>query len=88
MKLEIIINLIVVILTELIHVFCFKVCIDEKMNFNFKKIIVLILISIVNLINNLYNIMFFKIIISFILLVFLTYTWYKKNIKQTILLVL
>lgn len=80
-----IINLLVTILTELIHVVCFKFCVNEKLNINFKKITILIIISIVGLANNLYNIMVIRIGASFLLLVLLNYYWFKKGIKKTII---
>ena len=83
---ELITGLITMMITEYVHVICFKYCINEKLNVTFWKVLLLILLSSINFFNNLYNIVSFKILIILILLVILLYFWFKKDLKKTIII--
>lgn len=81
----VIIGIILMLLTEFVHVLCFKYINNYNLNINKNKIILLFFVSLINFINNFYNVNIFKILISFTLLVLLNYIWFKKNLKETIL---
>ena len=81
-----VIGIIIIILTEFIHVLCFSRIINEPLNLKVSKICVLIIISFLNAFNNYFNLFLFKIISSLILLIILNYFWFKKGLKKTIIL--
>ena len=45
---ELITGLITMMITEYVHVICFKYCINEKLNVTFWKVLLLILLSSIN----------------------------------------
>ena len=62
----VIIGIILMLLTEFVHVLCFKYINNYNLNINKNKIILLFFVSLINFINNFYNVNIFKILISFV----------------------
>lgn len=67
-----------------VFVYCFGKLINKKIEYNFKTILLFILITMVTFMNNLYNIAVLKIIIATITIIVTNYLIFKVKLKDTI----
>ena len=79
-----IIEYLTVVFTELIHLLCYKKMKEASLGINKKKIICLLITSLIILINNIYFSVIIKTIISFGLMCLLMHYWFEDNILHTV----
>lgn len=83
MILEIIIGFFVVILSLMIFILSYKKLTKQKLNFNIKKIILIMVIAILIMANNIFNVNAFKVVTTVILMFAMVKFWFKDNNKKT-----
>lgn len=82
MILEIIIGFFVVILSLMIFILSYKKLTKQKLNFNIKKVLLLMGFALLMMANNIFNVNTFKAITSYFIILLLTKIWFKdKNSK-------
>lgn len=82
MILEIIIGFFVVILSLIIFILSYKKLTKQKLNFNIKKVLLLMGFALLMMANNIFNVNTFKAITSYFIILLLTKIWFKdKNSK-------
>ena len=82
MILEIIIGFFVVILSLMIYILSYKKLTKQKLNFNIKKVLLLMGFALLMMANNIFNVNTFKAITSYFIILLLTKIWFKdKNSK-------
>ncbi len=82
MILELIVGYFSVVFAMFIHVLCFKRCVERKLDIKWFKILATLLVSVLIMLNNVFNIDFFKSIICFILIFILCKIWFNEaNVK-------
>ena len=82
MILEIIIGFFVVILLLMIFILSYKKLTKQKLNFNIKKVLLLMGFALLMMANNIFNVNTFKAITSYFIILLLTKIWFKdKNSK-------
>ncbi len=82
MILEIIIGFFVVILSLMIFILSYKKLTQQKLNFNIKKVLLLMGFALLMMANNIFNVNTFKAITSYFIILLLTKIWFKdKNSK-------
>ena len=82
MILEIIIGFFVVILSLMIFILSYKKLTKQKLNFNIKKVLLLMGFALLMMANNIFNVNTFKEITSYFIILLLTKIWFKdKNSK-------
>lgn len=79
-----VIEYLTVVFTELIHLLCYKKMKEASLGINKKKIICLLITSLIILINNIYFSVIIKTIISFGLMCLLMHYWFEDNILHTV----
>lgn len=83
MILEIIIGFFVVFLSEMIFILSYKKLTKQSLNINIKKIILIMVIAILIMANNIFNVNAFKVVITVILMFAMVKFWFKDNNKKT-----
>lgn len=83
MILEIIIGFFVVILSLMIFILSYKKLTKQSLNINIKKIILIMVIAILIMANNIFNINAFKVVTTVILMFAMVKFWFKDNNKKT-----
>lgn len=82
MILEIIIGFFVVILSLMIFILSYKKLTKQKLNFNIKKVLLLMGFALLMMANNIFNVNTFEAITSYFIILLLTKIWFKdKNSK-------
>ena len=82
MILEIIIGFFAVILSLMIFILSYKKLTKQKLNFNIKKVLLLMGFALLMMANNIFNVNTFKAITSYFIILLLTKIWFKdKNSK-------
>lgn len=82
MILEIIIGFFVVILSLMIFILSYKKLTKQKLNFNIKKVLLLMGFALLMMAKNIFNVNTFKAITSYFIILLLTKIWFKdKNSK-------
>lgn len=83
MILEIIIGFFVVILSLMIFILSYKKLTKQSLNINIKKIILIMVIAILIMANNIFNVNAFKVVTTVILMFAMVKFWFKDNNKKT-----
>lgn len=83
MILEIIIGFFVVILSLMIFILSYKKLTKQSLNINIKKIILIMVIAILIMANNIFNVNAFKVVTIVILMFAMVKFWFKDNNKKT-----
>ncbi|HJJ16774.1 MAG TPA: GHKL domain-containing protein [Bacilli bacterium] len=83
MILEIIIGFFVVILSLMIFILSYKKLTKQSLNINIKKIILIMVIAILIMANNIFNVNVFKVVTTVILMFAMVKFWFKDNNKKT-----
>lgn len=83
MILEIIIGFFVVFLSEMIFILSYKKLTKQSLNINIKKIILIMVIAILIMANNIFNVNAFKVVTTVILMFAMVKFWFKDNNKKT-----
>lgn len=78
----------VVVFTFIIYLLCFKRCIKEKLKINLKKTIIILILSVLVMVNNIYNPFWFKSFATIIILFAGCKIIFQKNWKHTLGLVI
>lgn len=80
---EIIIGFFVVILSLMIFILSYKKLTKQSLNINIKKIILIMVIAILIMANNIFNVNAFKVVTTVILMFAMVKFWFKDNNKKT-----
>lgn len=83
MILEIIIGFFVVILSLMIFILSYKKLTKQSLNINIKKIILIMVIAILIMANNIFNVNAFEVVTTVILMFAMVKFWFKDNNKKT-----
>lgn len=83
MILEIIIGFFVLILSLMIFILSYKKLTKQSLNINIKKIILIMVIAILIMANNIFNVNAFKVVTTVILMFAMVKFWFKDNNKKT-----
>ena len=80
---ELLISYLVVVFTLMVHVFCYKKCINKPLNTKLYKIIATLILSIGIMLNNMYSSNLVKSLLCFGLIGITFQIWYKEKLYKT-----
>ena len=74
---------IIVIVSVMTYVFAYQKISDLKLNITVPKILLVLIVAIITMLNNIYNLYFYKLIVGFLMVYLTCRLWFKNKPKPT-----
>ena len=80
---EIVISCFIVIISQMVYIFSYKKLTDKMLNVTPLKVFTILIFAALAMLNSLFNVNYFKLIMGYLIIYFICKIWFKDSIKVT-----